>query len=118
MLTAAQLAGIVSRTVELRRCGPNRVEGTLSLSSRGHPSFHVYRGRDGRGRYHCHGTCKADGDAVDWLRKVENKSYREAGGVAPDPQIERDRKERHRMLTCCTRTGTGTRIAVSQMSSC
>ncbi len=93
MMTAAQLAEVVSRTVSLKRIGQERWAGLCPWHNEKTPSFHIYRGRRGEGRYHCHGACKADGDGIDWLKKVENKSYREAGGVAPDPQIERDRKE-------------------------
>jgi DNA primase len=60
------------------------------------PSFHVYRGKDGRRvRWHCFG-CGADGDAIDRLTKVEGESWKEAGDIQPIPEIRRQRQRQRR----------------------
>ncbi len=91
MITVHQLAEIVGRKVSLKRIGSEWV-GLCPFHQERTPSFQVYTGRRGEGRFHCQG-CGADGDAVDWMRKVEGKSYREAGGLKPDPELARRREE-------------------------
>jgi len=49
-----------------------------------------------------HGTivfsCGARGDAVDWLRLIEHKTYRAAGGLKPDPEFLRERERQKRRV--------------------
>lgn len=95
MITVEQLAEIVSRKVQLKRIGRERWSGLCPFHQEKSPSFQVWTGRRGEGRFHCHG-CGADGDGVDWLRKIEHKTYREAGGLKPDPEIQRERERQKR----------------------
>jgi DNA primase len=100
MISVQQLVEIVGRKVLLKRIGRDRWSGLCPFHQERTPSFQVWTGRRGEGRFHCHG-CGADGDAVDWLRKVEHKSYREAGGTKPDPELQRERerqKQRERLI--------------------
>jgi DNA primase len=91
MISVQQLAEIIGRKVSLKRIG-HEWAGLCPFHQERIPSFQVYAGRRGEGRFHCQG-CGADGDAVDWLRKVDGKSYREAGGLKPDPDLQRQREE-------------------------
>ena len=101
MISVQQLVEIVGRKVQLKRCGPTSWKGLCPNPSHNDhmPSFYVYLGRRGEGRYHCQ-VCgrDVDGDAIDWLRKFENKNYRDAGGAKPDPELQRER-ERQRQRT-------------------
>jgi CHC2 zinc finger len=92
MITVQQLAEIVGRKVSLKRIGRDRWAGLCPFHQEKTPSFQVWQGRRGEGRFTCHG-CGANGDAVDWIRKVEGKSYRDAGGLKPDPELRRQREE-------------------------
>ncbi len=96
MMTAAQLADVVSRKVKLKRIGQERWAGLCPFHSEKTPSFHVFKGADGAGHYFCHG-CKKSGSAKWWLVLMEGKSYRELG-VRYDPQLERERKVRQRRV--------------------
>ncbi len=96
MMTAEQLADVVSRKVKLKRIGQERWAGLCPFHSEKTPSFQVYKGADGAGHYHCKG-CHQNGSAKWWLVLMEGKTYREAGGRY-DPQLERVRKERTRRL--------------------
>jgi DNA primase len=87
MMSVDDLASIVSKTVTLKRKG-DRFVGLCPFHNEKTPSFHVWRGRRREGRFHCHG-CGADGDAIDWLRKVDGKTVR----VAPDPELAREREQ-------------------------
>ncbi len=97
VITAEQLAAIVSRTVALKKRG-DRWVGLCPWHNDHRPSFHVFKGKDGQG--HCFSqSCKKSCSARWWLQEVEGKSYRETGtGIRPDPQIARDRQERQRRL--------------------
>ena len=81
--------------VTLKRTGKEAYVGLCPLHQEKTPSFYVYRGQDGRARWHCFG-CGADGDAVDWLTKVEGRSWKEAGGIQPHPAIRRQREQQRR----------------------
>lgn len=96
MLRAGALAEMISYRVALRRRG-NRWIGLCPFHNEKTPSFHVFQGKDGKGRYHCHG-CHKGGDSIDWLRRVEGCSFREAAGVnwKPDPAVAAARTERDR----------------------
>lgn len=95
MMSVDDLASIVSKTVTLKRKG-DRFVGLCPFHNEKTPSFHVWRGRRGEGRYHCHG-CGADGDAIDWMRKVEGKTVRAA--LNPELARERERvKQRERLV--------------------
>ena len=91
MISVEQLAEIVAGKVQLKRCGRERFSGLCPFHRESTPSFHIYKGRSGTARWHCFG-CGADGDAVDWIRKVEGKTYREACDLKPDPEIQRERE--------------------------
>jgi len=95
MISVEQLAEIVARKEQLKRIGRERWAGLCPFHQEKSPSFHIYKGRSGASRWHCFG-CGADGDGVDWLRKAEHKTYREAGGLKPDPQIQRARERQKR----------------------
>jgi len=95
MIGPEGLSVMVETLTKLKKTGKDRWRGLCPFHKEGTASFFVYRGRDGRGRFHCHG-CHTDGDAVDWLRMVEHKSYREAGGCTPDQEVMRQRKEEKR----------------------
>lgn len=77
MMSVEELAAVISHStrssVELKRIGRERWQGLCPFHHEKSPSFQVWRGRRGEGRYHCHG-CGADGDADDWMRKVEGKA--------------------------------------------
>jgi hypothetical protein len=96
MITVEELAEIVGRKVKLKKIGQNRWSGFCPFhDDRKSPSFQVWKGRRGEGRFHCHG-CSGDGDGVDWFRLVEGMTYRAAGGRRPDPAVEAAREERRR----------------------
>ncbi len=97
MMTAEQLADVVSRKVKLKRIGAERWAGLCPWHSEKTPSFHVFTGKDGAGHCYCHG-CHKSCSARWWLQEVEGKNYRETGSIRPNPQIERDRKERDRRV--------------------
>jgi DNA primase len=48
------------------------------------PSFHIYKARSGKARYHCFG-CEANGDAINFVSIIEGLSFKSAleklGGV-------------------------------------
>tara|TARA_B100000315_G_scaffold225363_1_gene231536 strand:- start:1283 stop:1834 length:552 start_codon:yes stop_codon:yes gene_type:complete len=60
-----------------------------------HPSLSVYRGRDGCDRFKCF-ACGAAGDAIDFVRRTENLTFRKAierlAGTAPPPASLRRQK--------------------------
>jgi DNA primase len=95
MMTVEELAQIVSRTVKLGRSGRERWSGLCPFHSEKTPSFQIWRGRRGEGRYHCHG-CGADGDAADWMRLFHGQRVT----FKPDPEIlkERAREKRRERL--------------------
>jgi len=99
-MSVQDLHAVVSRCVQLRKIGPERWCGLCPFHNEKTSSFQVWKGRRGEGRYHCHG-CGADGDGVDWLRKFEGKTFGEAGGAKPDPEIRREqvrRRDRERAI--------------------
>ena len=84
---AAELVRVVSRRVCLRRSGQNSWRGLCPFhNDRKTPSFAVFKGRNGDGRYYCF-SCGAKGGLVSWLRLMEGKTYREAIGERDDPEI-------------------------------
>ena len=90
-LSVAELGSIVSRHVRLERRGRD-FWAQCFFHKEKTPSFHLFQGRDGRGRFHCF-SCGIDGDSIDFLRLVERRSYREAAGTAiPDPTLARERE--------------------------
>ncbi len=91
MITVQQLAEIVGRKVQLKRCGPTSWKGCCPVHDDRNPSFYVYLGRRGEGRYQCKvcGERVCGGDAVDWLRKFEGNALT----VKPDPELARRREE-------------------------
>jgi len=88
MISAEQLAAIVGRKVKLQKRG-GRWWGLCPFHHEKTPSFYVWTGRRGEGRYHCQG-CGADGDGIDWLRKVEGQR----ASFKPNPELIRQRQER------------------------
>jgi DNA primase len=91
MISVEELSAIISRKVPLRKAG-NRFVGRCPFHGPdSHPSFNIFQGKDGKARYNCF-ACGARGDAVDWLRLIEHKTYREAGGLKPDPELQRERE--------------------------
>jgi DNA primase len=84
LLTAEELAAVVGKTVRLDERGWSKCPFHAGGNERT-PSFHVFKARDGRGRYYCQ-SCKIGGDSISWMRQVERKSFREAGGDRPDPE--------------------------------
>ena len=104
MITVEQLAEIVGRKVRLKRCGPTSWKGLCpSPSHNDHtPSFYVYLGNRGEGRYQCKvcGEEGCGGDGIDWMWNFEGKAVT----VKPDPEFrrrreqERQRKQRRDLL--------------------
>lgn len=88
-LSVEELAALVGQTVRLQKRA-DRWWGLCPFHPEKTPSFYVWEGREGQGRFHCRG-CGADGDGGDWLKFIGNpgaaKSYK------PDPAIERRRQE-------------------------
>jgi hypothetical protein len=96
MISVQQLVEIVGRKVRLKQCGPTTWKGLCPVHNDHNPSFYVYLGNRGEGRYQCKvcGEEGCGGDGIDWLHKFENKSYRDAGGTKPDPEFQRERERR------------------------
>jgi hypothetical protein len=90
MISVQQLVEIVGCKVQLKRIGRLRWQGLCPFHAEKTPSFQVWQGKRGEGRYHCHG-CGADGDAFDWMRTVE-KSPAEIC-YKPDPELRRRQEE-------------------------
>lgn len=65
------LMAYVAKRVRLRKTG-RRWVGLCPFHNEKTPSFGIFVGKRGEGRYHCHG-CSADGDLGDWLREVEHE---------------------------------------------
>ena len=97
-LSAPELAALVSDKVELHKHGHDWT-GLCPFHEEKTESFHVFQGRNGAGRFHCFG-CNADGDSIDWARRMLGQSYRQAGGVTPDAklaaELKAQRAEAHR----------------------
>ena len=66
----ADLAEIAGRYLELKKVG-TEYEAKCPFHADRHPSFTIYRGRDGIQRFCCH-ACQEKGDALDFLQKIEN----------------------------------------------
>jgi len=79
------LAQMITRRVRLVRKGLQWV-GLCPFHKEKTPSFTIFRGKTGKGLYHCFG-CGAHGDSIDWLRNVEGQSYRQALGEDDDPEM-------------------------------
>ena len=80
LITIDELVELVRPHVEqLRRAGQDSWFCLCPFHSERTGSFHIYKGRRGEGRWHCQG-CGADGDGIDWLRKIDGKTFLEAGG--------------------------------------
>jgi DNA primase len=92
LMSVEELAAVVSKRVPLKKIGRDRW-GLCPFHHEKSPSFSVYEGKDGGGRYHCFG-CGADGSAIAWLMKIEGKTFREAGGRSLDRRAveQRDRE--------------------------
>jgi hypothetical protein len=73
------------------RVASKRYVGLCPFHHEKSPSFYVYRGRDGRARWHCFG-CGADGDAIDWFTKVEGGSWERPADSGIKRQRERQRR--------------------------
>jgi DNA primase len=102
MISAAELARIVETgrlKVKLkqisRQPGRERWRGLCPFHSEKTPSFDIWQAGN-KGRYFCQGCGgppnNKGGDAVDWLRFVEGKTWRELGGVKPDLELQRERQ--------------------------
>ena len=95
MTTLEELASIVRRTVPSLKKRGDKWVGLCPFHNEKWPSFGLFVGRDGKARFKCLG-CQERGDAIDWLQRVEKKSYKEAGGAAPDPEIRQWREQERR----------------------
>ncbi len=96
-----ELAAIVGRTVKLTKRG-NSWWGLCPNHNDRRASLHVFRAKDGRGRYHCF-VCGREfsGDGIAWLQLVEHKSFKEAGGTSLGQEIRKEleaKKRRERKL--------------------
>jgi DNA primase len=89
-ISAEQLAAVVRKRVVLKRCGA-RWWGLCPFHRETDPSFYVWTGRRGEGRYHCLG-CGADGDDADWMRIFENHRFTK-DELKPDPAEEQRRRQ-------------------------
>lgn len=82
------LAQLVERKVKLTCRGrvwrgpcPFHVEKTPNFA------FAVFRSkRTGKGRFHCF-SCGANGDAIDWMRLMEGRTFAEARAETEDPEV-------------------------------
>lgn len=86
-ISLEDLAARVAIKASLRKAGKERWRyvGLCPFHSEKTPSFYVYRSnRDGRARWQCFG-CGADGDATDWLRRMDGETCR------AEPDAERAR---------------------------
>jgi DNA primase len=97
-LSLDDFAVIVSHKVRLRKVG-NHFVGSCPFHNERTPSFNIYWSqRQQKPRGHCHG-CGWDGDEFDWMRDVEGKSFRDAGGMRPDQEamarisLEREQRQ-------------------------
>ena len=93
-LSQDELAVEIGKRVQLTRRGQD-YWGLSPFHNEKTPSFHVYQGRNGEGRYHDFGT-GADGDSIDWSRAINRTSYREAAGERyrpPSLEPEREREQ-------------------------
>jgi hypothetical protein len=102
MITTKDFADLVSHHTDLKQIGRERWRGSCPLPDHVEktPSFDVFQGKDGKPRFHCFG-CSGDGDAIDFLRRVEGKTFREAaaivrgeGAYTPSPSLSQVRQER------------------------
>ncbi|NHC45031.1 DNA primase [Motilibacter aurantiacus] len=79
------IADVVGEHVTLRRAGADALKGLCPFHDEKTPSFNV---RPSIGTYHCFG-CNAGGDAIDFLRQLEQLSFAEAvERLAPRAGIE------------------------------
>src|SRR5215472_3011676 len=93
-LSRDELAAEIGKRVQLTRRGQD-YWGLSPFHNENTPSFHVYQGRNGEGRYPDFGT-GADGDSIDWSRAINRTSYREAAGERyrpPSLEPEREREQ-------------------------
>ncbi len=74
VLARTDIEQLISGYVQLRRAGSNLV-GLCPFHSERSPSFTVYPGN--RGSFYCFG-CGAGGDAISFVRKLENYDYPDA----------------------------------------
>lgn len=92
---------IVGRKVRLNRAG-REWKGLCPFHNEKSPSFHV---NDEKGFYHCFG-CGAHGDAVEFLKVAEGRSFREAveelsglAGLEMPRETPQDREKVERLAT-------------------
>jgi DNA primase len=95
----ARIEEIVGAYVQLRNAGGGSMKGLCPFHDEKTPSFQV---TPARGYWYCFGACGEGGDAIDFLRKIDNLSFSEAverladrvgiqlrytedGGHRPDP---------------------------------
>ncbi|NHC12592.1 DNA primase [Motilibacter deserti] len=79
------IADVVGEHVTLRRAGADAMKGLCPFHDEKTPSFNV---RPSMGTFHCFG-CNAGGDAIDFLRQLEQLSFAEAvERLAPRAGIE------------------------------
>jgi hypothetical protein len=90
-MSVAGLAELIGQTVQLRKIGKTRWRGLCPIKTEATPSFDVWQGRNGEGRYYCHG-CKAGGDSIDWCRLIGT----DAAPVRADPERRRRRLQEQR----------------------
>jgi hypothetical protein len=93
-LSPEELAAEIGKHVQLRKAGENSWFGVSPFNAEKTASFHVYRARDGSGRWHDFSSGK-DGDSIDWQRLVSGRSWREITGgdyvrALADPARERE----------------------------
>jgi hypothetical protein len=93
-MSVADLAELIGKTVQLRKIGKNRWRGLCPIKTEATPSFDVWRGREGEGRYYCHG-CKASGDSIDWCRLIGT----DVAPVRADPERRRRRQQEQQRET-------------------
>jgi hypothetical protein len=98
IVAAMSLVDIVtSRGIELHPSGPGRHRALCPFHSEKTPSFYVF---DSSNKFHCFG-CQEHGDAIDFVRKLDGCSFREAverltgvtsGHYRPDPAVVHKRQ--------------------------
>jgi hypothetical protein len=98
IVAAMSLVDVVtSRGIELHPSGPGRYRALCPFHSEKTPSFFVF---DSSNKYHCFG-CGEHGDAIDFIRKIDGLSFRDAverltgvapGHYRPDPVVVRKRQ--------------------------
>ena len=72
MYNIAELIDLASQDVKIKN-----KKALCPFHRENTPSLTFFAGKDGRGRWKCHG-CGKDGDAIDWLVEVRNMSKAEA----------------------------------------